>query len=79
MVEVAQFPISRLYGHVRKFSPAREEEVIVMQQVMEIYGRENGWDDSTHHVRASNSSAAAGLGSLFLLAQSDLSSGQGFL
>ncbi len=35
----SEFPISRLYGHVREFSPAREEEVIVMQQVTEIYGR----------------------------------------
>jgi len=34
---------------VRGFSPAREEEVIVMQQVTDIYGRENGWDDPTHH------------------------------
>ena len=49
MVEVAQLPVSRLYGHVRGFSPDREEEVIVMQLVKEIYGRENGWDDSTHH------------------------------
>ncbi len=29
---------------MREFSPAREEEVIVMQQVTEIYGRENGWN-----------------------------------
>ncbi len=34
---------------MRGFSPDREEEVIVMQLVKEIYGRENGWDDSTHH------------------------------
>jgi hypothetical protein len=34
---------------VREFSPAREEEVIVMQQVTEIYGRENGWIDSARH------------------------------
>ncbi len=34
---------------MREFSPDREEEVIVMQLVKEIYGRENGWDDSTHH------------------------------
>ncbi len=50
MVEVAQFPISRLYGHVREFSPAREEEIIVMQQVTDIYGRENGWGCSSHHM-----------------------------
>ena len=41
--------VSRLYGHVREFSPAREEKVIVMQQVTEIYGRENGWGDSGYH------------------------------
>ena len=35
----SQFPISRLYVHVRAFSPAREEKVIVMQQVTKIYGR----------------------------------------
>ncbi len=34
---------------MREFSPDREEEVIVMQLVKEIYGRENGWGDSTHH------------------------------
>jgi hypothetical protein len=34
---------------VTVFRPAREEEVIAMQQVKEIHGRENGWDDSTHH------------------------------
>ncbi len=28
----------RLHGHVREFSPAREEEVIVIQQVKQIYG-----------------------------------------
>jgi hypothetical protein len=32
---------------VTVFRPAREEEVIVMQQVKEIYGRENGWGDSS--------------------------------
>jgi len=36
-------PVCRLYVHVTEFSPAREEEVIVMQQVTEIYGRQNGW------------------------------------
>ncbi len=36
-------PVSRLYGHVREFNPGREEKVIVMLQVTEIYGRENGW------------------------------------
>ncbi len=25
-----------------------------MQQVTEIYGRENGWGDPTHHIKASN-------------------------
>ncbi len=39
---VGTCPVCRLYGHVREFSPAREEEVIVMRQVTEIYGRENG-------------------------------------
>ncbi len=48
MVEVAQFPISRLYVHVREFSPAREEKVIAMQQVTDIYGRENGWVHSAY-------------------------------
>jgi len=28
---------------VRECSPAREDEVIFMQQVTEIYGRENRW------------------------------------
>ena len=32
---------------MREFSPAREEEVTVMQQVTEIYGRENGWVHSS--------------------------------
>jgi len=45
----SEFPISRLYVHVTVFSPAREETVIVMQQVTEIYGGENGWDDSARH------------------------------
>jgi hypothetical protein len=45
---------------VREFSPARQEEVIVIQQVKDIYGRENGWDDNTHHSGHQGSSAAAG-------------------
>jgi len=35
---------------VREFSPGREEEVIVIQQVTEIYGRENGWGCSTYDI-----------------------------
>ena len=42
-------PVSRLYGQVREFRPAREEKVPVMQQVMEIYGRENGWCSLAQH------------------------------
>jgi len=34
---------------VTVFRPAREAEVIVIQYVTEIYGREDRWDDSTHH------------------------------
>ncbi len=34
---------------MRDFRLAREAEVIVMQQITEIYGREDGWDDSAHH------------------------------
>jgi len=49
MVEVAQLPVCRLYGQVTEFSPAREEEVIVMQQVTEIYGGEGGWDSLAWH------------------------------
>ena len=52
---------------MREFSPAREEKVPVMQQVTEIYGRENGWGCSSHHkkasIKASDSCAAAGPGS----------------
>jgi len=34
---------------VKEFSPAREEEVIVTQQVTDIYGRD-GWDSLAWHV-----------------------------
>ncbi len=39
---------------MREFSPAREEEVIVIQQVTDIYGRENRWDALSYHKKASN-------------------------
>ncbi len=43
-------PVCRLYIQVTVFSPASEETVIVMQQVTEIYGRENGGGAPTHYV-----------------------------
>ena len=39
----------RLYVHVTVFRSVREAEVIFMQQVTEIYGREDGWGDSAQH------------------------------
>ncbi len=45
---------------MREFSPAREEEVIVMQQVTDIYGRENGGDDPAHPIKASYSRRSPG-------------------
>jgi hypothetical protein len=49
---------------VREFSPAREEEALVMQQITDIYGRENGWGCFAHHIwrliKAESSFAAAG-------------------
>jgi hypothetical protein len=36
---------------VTVFRPAREAEVIVMQQITEIYGREDRGGYSTHHAR----------------------------
>ena len=45
----SEFPICQLYGHVKEFSPAREVEVIVIQQVKDIHGRE-GWDSLAWHV-----------------------------
>jgi len=55
----SKFPRSRLYGQVTVFRPAREAEVIVMQQITEIYGREDGWGDPTHHTAAEISHTAA--------------------
>lgn len=54
MVEVAQFPVSRLYSQVTVFRPAREAEVLIIKHVTEIYGKEDGWDALTHHKIASN-------------------------
>ena len=41
------YPVSRLYVQVTVFRPARESEVTFMQQVMEIFGREDGWSALT--------------------------------
>jgi len=47
---------------VREFSPAREEKVIVMQQVTEIYGRENGWvHSSDKYIRRASATSSASL------------------
>jgi len=56
---------------VREFSPNREEEVIVMQQVTEIYGRENGWGHSPYYILKLESlhpSAPSGAAGLWWLA-----------
>ncbi len=58
----ATWPYNALYGHVREFSPSREEEVIVMQQVTEIYGRENGWvHSSVKYIRRASATSSASL------------------
>ena len=41
--------VCRLYVHVTVFGPAREAEVIIIQHVTEIYGRENGWGTLTYY------------------------------
>ncbi len=46
---MVHWTVCRLYGQVREFSPAREEEVIVIQQVKEILGEEGGWDSVAWH------------------------------